>query len=270
MMRGTETGQGQPLVVVEGLVKRYPKRGSRTFSREWSTVVDHVSFTLERGTTLALVGESGSGKTTTSMMVLGLLEPTSGTIRVDGKPVAGLGQREALALRRRMQVVFQDPFASLNARLTVAETVVEGMRVHGLHGGDAARLEKAEDLLASVGLSADAMDRYPHEFSGGQRQRIAIARALSVEPEFLVLDEPTSALDVSVQAQVLNLLRKLQRERGLTYLLVTHNLGVVGYLADRVAVMEAGKIVESGAVDDIFDRPTHAVTRRLLESTPDI
>lgn len=257
-----------PLLAVENLVKQFPKRGGSRLARGWTTAVDNVSFTLERGTTLALVGESGSGKTTTSMMVLGLLEPTSGSIRFDNRPVAGLGRRESLALRRRMQVVFQDPFASLNARLTVAEAVTEGMRVHGLHGNEAGRLDAARALLASVGLPESALDRYPHEFSGGQRQRIAIARALSVEPEFLVLDEPTSALDVSVQAQVLNLLRRLQHERSLTFLLVTHNLGVVAYLANRVAVMEAGRIVENGPVENVFDAPEHPVTRRLLDAMP--
>lgn len=259
-----------PVIEADGLVKRYRRRGGGWRAPQWSTAVDDVSLAIQRGTTYALVGESGSGKSTVSMMLLGLLEPTAGSIRFEGKPVHGLARRESLALRRRLQVVFQDPFASLNARMTVAEALTEGMRIHGLHGDEGGRRDAARGLLESVGMAQDALDRYPHEFSGGQRQRIAIARALSVEPEFVVLDEPTSALDVSVQGQVLNLLRRLQRERGLTYLFVTHNLGVVAYLADQVAVMEAGRIVETGTVEQVFDNPAAEVTRRLLAAMPTV
>lgn len=258
----------QPLLEVSSLVKQFSMRTGLFGTKMVKTAVDNVSFTMERGETLALVGESGSGKSTVGMMLLGLLEPTSGHVLYDGQPVSGLSSKKNLALRRQMQVVFQDPYASLNARMTVAESVTEGMVVHKIHSSDTARRSAAEALLGSVGLPAHALDRYPHEFSGGQRQRIAIARALSVNPSFIVLDEPTSALDVSVQSQVLNLLRRLQRERGLTYLFVTHNLAVVEYMADRVCVMDSGKIIERGSVEDVFDRTQHPITRRLIEAIP--
>lgn len=258
----------QPLLEVSSLVKQFSMRTGLFGTKKVKTAVDNVSFTMERGETLALVGESGSGKSTVGLMLLGLLEPTSGYVLYDGQPVSGLSGKKNLALRRQMQVVFQDPYASLNARMTVAESVTEGMVVHKIHGSDSARRSAAEALLRSVGLSAHALDRYPHEFSGGQRQRIAIARALSVDPSFIVLDEPTSALDVSVQSQVLNLLRRLQRERGLTYLFVTHNLAVVEYMADRVCVLDSGRIIEQGSVEDVFDRTQHAITRRLIEAIP--
>ena len=201
-------------------------------------------------------------------MLLDLLEPTSGTILYDGRPFSARRGRERRALRRQMQVVFQDPYASLNARMNVRETLTEGMMVHHIGANAREREERAAELLRKVNLAPDALHRYPHEFSGGQRQRIAIARALSVEPQFMVLDEPTSALDVSVQSQVLNLLRHLQGEFGLTYLLITHNLDVVGYLADSVCVLQAGKIVERGTVDEIFDSPQEAYTQRLLNAIP--
>lgn len=255
-----------PVVSVKNLRKEFPVRGGLFAPKEVKVAVDDVSFDIARGQTLALVGESGSGKSTVGLMLLGLLETTSGTIAFEGQPLAASNR---LALRRRMQVVFQDPYASLNVRMTVRETLTEGMIIHSM--GDArTREEKATALLRQVGMPQTALDRYPHEFSGGQRQRIAIARALSVEPQFIVLDEPTSALDVSVQSQVLNLLRKLQREHGLTYLFVTHNLGVVEYLADEVCVMERGKIVERGSVDQIFDAPEQAYTKRLLGSIPSL
>lgn len=255
-----------PVVSVQNLRKEFPVRGGLFAPKEVKVAVDDVSFNIARGKTLALVGESGSGKSTVGLMLLGLLETTAGTIAFEGQPLAASNR---LALRRRMQVVFQDPYASLNVRMTVRETLTEGMIIHSM--GDARfREEKATALLRQVGMPASALDRYPHEFSGGQRQRIAIARALSVEPQFIVLDEPTSALDVSVQSQVLNLLRKLQREHGLTYLFVTHNLGVVEYLADEVCVMERGKIVERGSVDQIFDAPEQGYTKRLLGSIPSL
>jgi len=264
------TGNGGALVEARGLSKRFPLRTGVLGRREWRTAVDDVSFAIAPGRTVALVGESGSGKSTVGLMVLGLLEPTAGDVRFEGEPVAGRRGADAKALRRRMQVVFQDPFASLNARMTVAESVTEGMRIHGLNGDEAGRRAAAQALLEQVGLPAHALDRYPHEFSGGQRQRIAIARALSVEPRFLLLDEPTSALDVSVQSQVLNLLRRLQRERGLAFLFVTHNLAVVEYLADTVCVMEAGRIVERGDVAELFDAPSTETTRRLLDAIPSL
>jgi len=250
-------------------VKKYFRMRTGLFQPAvYKRAVDDVSFEVPHGQTLALVGESGSGKSTIGLMLLDLLEPTSGTILYDGRPFSARRGRERRTLRREMQVVFQDPYASLNARLNVRETLTEGMLVHHLGANAQEREERAAELLRKVNLSPDALDRYPHEFSGGQRQRIAIARALSVEPKFIVLDEPTSALDVSVQSQVLNLLRHLQRDAGLTYLCITHNLDVVGYLADSVCVLEAGKIVERGTVDEIFDSPKEAYTQRLLNAIP--
>jgi ABC-type oligopeptide transport system ATPase subunit len=294
-----------PLVSVRGLKKYFPLRKGLLAPRDWRKAVDDVSFDIPLGRTLALVGESGSGKSTVGLMLLDLLTPTAGEILYNGRPLVAKGRgnavigrhgepeadptpsrprpptpdtrhptpyarRERHALRREMQVVFQDPYASLNARMTVREMLTEGMIVHRIGRTAAERERRAAELLGQVGLSPGALDRYPHEFSGGQRQRIAIARALSVGPRFMVLDEPTSALDVSVQSQVLNLLRALQRDHGLTYLFITHNLGVVEYLADAVAVMEAGRIVERGAVEEIFDRPREEYTRRLLRSIPSL
>jgi len=248
-------------------VKKYFRMRTTLFQPAvYKKAVDDVSFDVPRGQTLALVGESGSGKSTIGLMLLDLLEPTSGDILYDGRPFSARRGRERRALRREMQVVFQDPYASLNARMNVRETLTEGMMVHRIGANAPEREARAVELLRKVGLAPDALDRYPHEFSGGQRQRIAIARALSVEPKFIVLDEPTSALDVSVQSQVLNLLRHLQRDSGLTYLCITHNLDVVGYLADSVCVLEAGKIVEHGTVNEIFDSPKEAYTQRLLSA----
>lgn len=258
------------LLDVRHLRKEFPIRAGVFRPRGFKTAVDDVSFSIEPGRTLALVGESGSGKSTVGLMLLGLLEPTGGEIAYQGKPITARSSQERLALRRSMQVVFQDPFASLNVRMTVREAVTEGMIVHGIGKTAAEREARAAELVGQVGLSPSALDRYPHEFSGGQRQRIAIARALSVGPQFIVLDEPTSALDVSVQSQVLNLLRRLQRENGLTYLFITHNLGVVEYLADAVCVMEQGRIVERGTVDEIFDAPQQNYTKRLLSSIPSL
>jgi len=257
-----------PLVEVRGLVKEFGIRQGIFSRQKWHRAVDDVSFSVGRARTLALVGESGSGKSTVGLMLLDLLPPTSGDILLEGRPVAALRGRARLALCRRMQIVFQDPYASLNARLTVRETLVEPLMVHGIGASASERERRAGDLLEDVGLSRTQLDRYPHEFSGGQRQRIAIARALSVEPDFIVLDEPTSALDVSVQSQILNLLRRLQRERGLTYLFITHNLGVVDYFADDVAVMQQGRIVESGPAGAVFDSPRQEYTRKLLRAVP--
>jgi len=259
-----------PLVSLRELTKDFPLRKGLLVPKAYKRAVDHVTLDIFRGQTLALVGESGSGKSTVGLLILDLLKPTSGEILYNGVPVSGRRGREWLALRRQMQVVFQDPYASLNARMTVLETLTEGMIVHRIGRTAAERRDRAAELLEAVGMSTGALERYPHEFSGGQRQRIAIARALSVGPSFVVLDEPTSALDVSVQSQVLNLLRSLQRERGLTYLFITHNLGVVEYLADNVAVMDAGRIVERGTVEEIFERPTQEYTRRLLDAIPSL
>jgi len=259
-----------PLVSVHNLKKYFPIRKGLFAPKAYKRAVDDVSFDIGQGQTLALVGESGSGKSTVGLMLLDLLEPTGGDIIYNGRPFSDRRGAERLELRREMQVVFQDPYSSLNVRMTVKETLTEGMQVHNIGRNEAEREARAADLLTHVGLSPDALRRYPHEFSGGQRQRIAIARALSVEPQFIVLDEPTSALDVSVQSQVLNLLRSLQKTRNLTFLFITHNLAVVEYLADYVAVMENGRIVERGTVDDVFDRPQQAYTQRLLNSIPSL
>ena len=258
------------LVSVQNLSKHFPLRGGLFQKREFNKAVDGVSFDIARGKTLAIVGESGSGKSTVGAMLLGLLEPTGGEILFDGKPFSGFTGAQKRALRRQMQVVFQDPYASLNARMNVREALTEGMIIHGIGKTTAERDDRARALLAQVGLSPSAIDRYPHEFSGGQRQRVAIARALSVEPSFIVLDEPTSALDVSIQSQILNLLRQLQRDKGLTYLFITHNLGVVEYLADAVSVMEKGRIVETGDIEQIFDAPQQQYTKNLLSAIPSL
>ncbi len=230
--------------------------------------VDGVSLEVAAGETLALVGESGCGKTTLARAVLRLIEPTAGEVRLRGEPLSGLAGEALRRKRAQMQIVFQDPFSSLNPRMRVGEILEEGMAALLPDLDGAGRRRRGSDLLDQVGLAADAARRYPHEFSGGQRQRIAIARALAVSPKLLILDEPTSALDVSVQAQILNLLADLRREHGLAYLFITHNLSVVSYLADRVAVMRSGKIVETGVAEQVFTRPQTDYTRLLLDSVP--
>ena len=262
--------QPDVLLSVRNLKKFYPYKTGLFAPKDGKWAVDDVSFDVERGSTLAVVGESGSGKSTVGMMLLDLLNATSGEIIYDGNAFSQRRGKARTELRREMQVVFQDPYASLNARMNVREILTEGMIIHKMYANAAERDVEAIELLRSVGMPGNALDRYPHEFSGGQRQRIAIARALSVKPKFIVLDEPTSALDVSVQSQVLNLLRKLQREKSLTYLFITHNLDVVSYLADEIIVMERGKIVERGSVDDIFDRPKEAYTKKLLSAIPSL
>ncbi|HEX7053532.1 MAG TPA: ABC transporter ATP-binding protein [Burkholderiales bacterium] len=232
--------------------------------------VDGVSFALREGRTLALVGESGCGKTTTGKAILRLIEPTAGRVTYAGEELTALDRRRMRARRREMQIIFQDPYASLNPRLRISEILLEGMRSLGVLDDDAARLRRLLDLLGEVGLPPEALSRYPHEFSGGQRQRIAIARALAVSPRLIVCDEPTSALDVSVQAQILNLLRSLQQRHGIAYLFITHNIAVVEYLAHEVAVMYRGRIVEHGGVDEVLRRPRHDYTRELLAAVPAI
>jgi peptide/nickel transport system ATP-binding protein len=232
--------------------------------------VDGVSFDVPAGRTLALVGESGCGKTTVGKALLQLVRPTAGEVRFDGHDLCALSGADLRRRRKDVQIVFQDPFASLNPRMRVADILAEGMTSLDVLADDAARRARVGELLQQVGLPAEAASRYPHEFSGGQRQRIAIARALSVEPRLLVCDEPTSALDVSVQAQILNLLKRLQAEMGLAYLFITHNMAVVEYLADEVAVMYLGRIVESGTVDEILRAPKHPYTRALLAAVPTI
>ena len=260
------------LVEVERVSKSYARRaGLRT---EMRAVVEDVSLRIEAGETLGLVGESGSGKTTVARMVLGLVKPTSGTVRVDGVDVATAGAAEMKRLRRQMQPVFQDPFAALNPRMKVFDIVTEPFLIHRGDGGagtDKATLRrKAAELMRNVGLDESALGRHPHEFSGGQRQRINIARALALRPKLLILDEPVSALDVSVGAQVVNLLRGLQREHGLTYLFISHSMPLVRYLSTRIAVMERGRLVETGEAEALCAAPEQAYTRQLLAATPEL
>jgi peptide/nickel transport system ATP-binding protein len=239
--------------------------------RQILKAVDGVSFSIKRGETLSLVGESGCGKSTVARLICGLYTPTRGHIDFDGVDLAGIRSRtEMLRMRRRFQMIFQDPYASLNPRWRVARIVAEPIRSHDLIKDEAAIQKRVGELLTDVGLSPLDGEKYPHEFSGGQRQRISIARALSSNPEFLVCDEPTSALDVSVQAQILNLMKDLQREHGLTYLFISHNLAVVSHISTRVGVMYLGRIAEIADTKVLFDRPLHPYTRMLQSAIPDI
>ncbi|MFC7736217.1 ABC transporter ATP-binding protein [Roseomonas sp. GCM10028921] len=258
-----------PLLEAVGVAKHYPVKKGLIVARQVGAVraVDGVSFTLNRGETLALVGESGCGKSTTARVVMRLIQPTAGDILFKGQNVTEVGGARLRALRRHLQIVFQDPYASLNPRLTVADAVTEPMAVHGI-GSAASRRERVIELLRLTGLRPFHADRYPHEFSGGQRQRIGIARALAVEPEVVVLDEPVSALDVSIQAQVVNLLGDLQQRLGLSYLFIAHDLAVVKHVADRVAVMYLGRIVEVAPKRALFSDPRHPYTRALLAAIP--
>ncbi len=257
------------LLTVEDLKVHFPIRKG-LFKRTVGAVkaVDGVSFELAAGRTLALVGESGCGKTTTGKAILQLVAATSGRVVLEGKEISGMTRSELRPFRSAMQIVFQDPYSSLNPRMRVADLLMEGMRSLGVGAGDAERAARLDDLLAQVGLPPESLSRYPHEFSGGQRQRIAIARALAVEPKLIVCDEPTSALDVSVQAQILNLLRALQKRLGIAYLFITHNIAVVDYLAHEVAVMREGRIVEQGTTDQVLRSPKHEYTRTLLAAVP--
>jgi len=258
-----------PLLRVEGLTKHFPVRRGLIRRRQVGTVraVDGVSFTLGKGETLALVGESGCGKSTTARMVLRLIDPTAGTVQFEDQDITALEGEAMRRLRQRMQIVFQDPFSSLNPRMTVGDILEEPLRVHGI-GDAASRAARVADLLSLVGLADWHARRYPHEFSGGQRQRIGIARALAVEPALVVCDEPVSALDVSIQAQVVNLLKDLQARLGLSYLFIAHDLAVVKHMADRIAVMYLGQIVELAPRDALFANPRHPYTRALLSAIP--
>ncbi len=273
-----------PLVTVEGLAKTFDvsapwlNRVAERKPRQFVHAVDDVAFTIDRGTTLALVGESGCGKSTVARLLVGLYAPTRGRVVFDGIDTVGAGGTRPASIRRRMQMIFQDPYASLNPRWKVIDIVAEPLREHGFGndagGGGAAVRQRVTDrvgeLLASVGLASADADKFPHQFSGGQRQRISIARALATQPEFLICDEPTSALDVSVQAQVLNIMKDLQVRHGLTYLFISHNLAVVRHVSDHVGVMYLGRIVELADKALLFARPRHPYTRMLLDAIPDI
>jgi peptide/nickel transport system ATP-binding protein len=266
-----------PLVEVRDLAKIFDvsapllNRIVERKSRQFVHAVDGLSFSIMRGTTLALVGESGCGKSTVARLLVGLYPPSRGSIQFEDRDTAAvLASPEAPALRRRMQMIFQDPYASLNPRWQVLAIVAEPLTEHGLIGDKDQLRARVGELLHSVGLAAADMTKFPHQFSGGQRQRISIARALATSPEFLVCDEPTSALDVSVQAQVLNIMKDLQRSQGLTYLFISHNLAVVRHVSDRVGVMYLGRLVELADKSDLFGRPRHPYTRMLLDAIPDI
>jgi oligopeptide/dipeptide ABC transporter ATP-binding protein len=260
--------KGETLVEVNNLVKYFPVRAG-LLQRVVNQVkaVDDVSFIVKKGETLGLVGESGCGKTTVGRAMLRLIEPTSGSVRFEGKDVLALKGKELKAVRRDMQIIFQDPYASLDPRVPIGESVMEGLHIHGI-GSARERVDIMMETLKKVGLEDYHARRYPHEFSGGQRQRIGIARALALRPSFIICDEPVSALDVSIQSQVLNILKDLQTEFGLTYLFIAHNLSVVEHVSDRVAVMYLGKMVELTSRDELYRNPLHPYTKALMSAIP--
>jgi oligopeptide/dipeptide ABC transporter ATP-binding protein len=253
------------LLEVSGLTKHYPVTSGILFRHQIGTVkaVDGISLSVDRGETLALVGESGCGKSTTARAVLRLIEPTAGSVRFDGEELTEASTERLRELRREMQIVFQDPYASLNPRMPVRTILTEPFKIHGIDPGD-----RVAELLSLVGLAPEHEGRYPHEFSGGQRQRVGIARAIALDPKLVVCDEPVSALDVSIQAQVLNLLEDIQDRLGLAYLFIAHDLSVVRHIADRVAVMYLGAIVEEASTDDLFEAPSHPYTQALISAVP--
>jgi len=262
--------QPAPLLSVRDLVKNFPVRGGGIIPRTIGQVqaVSGVSFDVERGQTLGLVGESGCGKSTVGRAVLQLRRATSGSVRFEGQELTDMDARRLRGVRRHLQIVFQDPFASLNPRWTVNSIVAEPLQIHGVDGGRAGAQQRVDELLETVGLNPEHRNRYPHEFSGGQRQRIGIARALALSPKLIVLDEPVSALDVSVQAGVLNLLEELQDGMGLAYVFIAHNLSVVRHISDRIAVMYLGKLVEIGSRDEVYTAARHPYTQALLSAAP--
>jgi oligopeptide/dipeptide ABC transporter ATP-binding protein len=264
------TSQGETLVSVRNLKKHFPITEGVLFSRAIGQVkaVDGVSFDIRRGETLGLVGESGCGKTTTGRCILQLERPTSGEILFDGVSLTALDRKSLSGMRRRIQVIFQDPYSSLNPRMKIGDIIAEPMQVHGIEPDKAGRDRRVRELLSICGLPAKFADRYPHEMSGGQRQRVGIARALSLRPEFIVCDEAISALDVSIQAQIINLLEDLRDEFNLTYLFIAHDLSVVRHLCHRVAVMYLGRVVELADCDELYGNPLHPYTRALLEAVP--
>lgn len=259
----------EPILKIEGLSKYY-NSGSGIFSRRKETVkaVNKVSFDVYPGETLGLVGESGCGKTTLGRSILRLVEPTAGNITFEDTNITGLNKTAMRAMRRDMQIIFQDPYSSLNPRLTIGNSIMEPLQVHQLYNSDKQRKQKVIELLERVNLLPEHFNRYPHEFSGGQRQRIVIARALALQPKFIICDESVSALDVSVQAQVLNLLRELQQELKLTYIFISHDLAVIKHISDRMMVMNKGEIVETGDPDDIYNHPKEKYTKKLIEAIP--
>jgi oligopeptide transport system ATP-binding protein len=263
------TDEGEALLVVKDMTKHFPVKRGLLIDRtvDYVRAVDGVSFEIREGETLGLVGESGSGKSTTGYCVLQLLRPTSGSVRFLGQELTSLKGRALRRIRREMQIVFQDPYASLNPRMTIGDIIAEPLIVHGM-GTRRTRRRTAEQLLDVVGFNPDFVNRYPHEFSGGQRQRIGIARALALNPRLIVCDEPVSALDVSIQAQILNLLKDLQDEFRLTYLFIAHDLAVVKGMSDRIAVMNVGKIVEQGPADDVYTNSQDEYTKALLAAVP--
>jgi oligopeptide transport system ATP-binding protein len=262
------SGDG-PLLEVTDLVKHFPVKRGLLFDREVDRVraVDGISFRVDRGETLGLVGESGSGKSTACRAALQLTKPSSGSVRFEGREIVGLSRRQMRPLRREMQMVFQDPYASLNPRKRVGQIVGDPLKLQSEASGAELR-RRVQELLERVGLSPEHYDRFPHEFSGGQRQRIGIARAIALRPKLIVADEPVSALDVSIQAQIVNLLADLQQELGLAYLFVAHDIGIVRHVSDRIAVMHEGKIVEEGPAEQVCERPRDDYTKQLLAAVP--